>query len=1048
TYLYVADRKNDRIRQITIATAAVTTLAGSGSAGTADHAIPLSATFNEPTGIAVDAAGTVYVTDFGGNKVRKIAVTAGVAGAVTSLGGSATFSGPYGVDVDGAGNVYVTEQTSHLVRVISASGSVSILAGVSGTAGSSEGTGLAASFNQPSGITLHPSGVAYVTHYENAATGNKIRKINLTGYRLTGSLPAGLSFNASTGVISGTPLGLQVAAASSVSAFNYYGSASTALSVAVGLDPVFAAADATVLEVGSFTAAGLLGDLRLGFAPAPGSILTLVNNTGSSPIVGTFTGLAEGSVLTTTYGGESYSFILSYTGGTGNDITLARYLISDGTPDPFYQAAHGLKLSNGYLYDSAIDAKGRWFGVGFFDTYDKLAAKGLLCLKADGTMDTAFHANLGSGFKHGVQVTPFTVLFRRNGKILIGGQFDSLNDVLIKRSIVCLNPDGTPDTAFNEKLNAFPRQFGYRALGEQADGKIVGGVLTGVQRLNADGTVDSAFGNPDFSPAQKVLSLAFQPDGKILLGGKGVLKRLNPDGTADTAFNTALGSGFSSDKDLVAIRVAPGGTIWVGGNFTTFNQTTVPGMVPLNPDGTLNSALLAAFAPALAGNSSVTISDFLFQSDGKMVVGGYFLKFDGRSSSGLFRLNADGSPDSQFTTRLGKGFNAAVKTVAMRATGELMVGGSFREVNGQKASGIAQLSTGGSLSPATQIVTGTYRGTLTPTSAFTTTGVSGTVSYTISPTLPSGLVLAPATGVISGIPTAVLTTPTSFTVTATGATGGTATSTVTLSVAKAWLTVTANSVARPFGRANPTFSASITGQTEASPTVISSSGAPSFTCAATATSALGSYPITPGLGTLAAANYRFQFVSGSLTVDKAAQTLTIAPLATSVPLKDLGSVNLSASSSGGLPVTLSLELGSAATLSGSVGGYSLTGIGQTGSVTLRASQAGNDNYHAAQDVLVSFSVIKLNQTLSFAAPANPFVGAAPFSLAATANSSLPVSFTLVSGPAQLEGSTITLTGAGTVVVRASQAGDENYNEATALDRSFTVAPLAIPTLTG
>jgi uncharacterized delta-60 repeat protein len=1047
TYLYVADRKNHRIRQITIATAAVTTLAGSGSAGTADHANPLSATFDEPTGIAVDAAGQIYVTDFGGNKVRKIAVTAGVAGPVTSLGGSATFSGPYGVDVDGAGNVHVTEQTGHLVRVISPSGSVSTLAGVSGTAGSSEGIGLAATFNQPSGIAIHPNGVAYITHYDNAATGNKIRKINLNGYRLTGSLPAGLSFNASTGVISGTPLGIQLASAFSVSAFNYYGSASTALSVAVGLDPVFAAADTTVLEVGSFVATGVLGDLRLGFVPAPGSILTLVNNTGSSPIVGTFTGLPERSLLTATYGGESYSFILSYAGGTGNDITLTRYIVSDGTPDPFYQAAHGSKLGRPSINNSAIDAKGRWFGVGVFDTYDQLAARGLLCLKADGTPDTAFHANLGTGFKHVHQAYPKTLVFRRNGKILIGGQFSSLNDVPIIRSVVCLNPDGTPDTAFNEKLNALPHQFGYNALGEQADGKIVGDFSTGVRRLNLDGTVDAAFGNPSPFPDRKVLSIAVQPDGKILIGGKGALKRLNPDGTADTAFNTALGSGFSSDKDVLAIRVAPGGTIWVGGNFTTFNQTTVPGMVPLNPDGTLNSALLAAFAPALAGNSSVTILDFLFQADGKIVVAGSFGKFDGRSSGGLFRLNADGSPDSQFTTRLGKGFNAAVITVAMRATGELVVGGSFREVNGQTAVGIAQLSTGGSLSPATQIATGTYFRILTPTSAFTVTGVSGTVSYTISPKLPGGLFVDAATGVISGSPTAVLTTPTNFTVTAKGATGGTATSTVTLTVAKALLTVTAKSVERPFGRTNPKFSARVTGQTESSRTVVSYSGAPSFTCAATVTSPLGSYPITVGPGTLAAANYNFEFVSGSLTVDKAAQTLTIAPLATSVPLKDLGSVNLSASSSGGLPVTLSLEPGSAATLSGSVGGYSLTGIGQTGSVTLRASQAGNDNYHAAQDVLVSFNVIKLNQTLSFAAPANPFAGAAPFSLAATANSSLPVSFTLVSGPAQLEGSIITLTGEGTVVVRASQAGDENYNEATALDRSFTVAPPDIPTLT-
>ena len=324
TYLYVADRSNNRVRKITIASAAVATLAGSGSAGIADNANPLNATFNEPTGIAVDAAGNVYVTDFGGNKVRKIAVTAGVAGAVTTLGSSATFNGPYGVDVDGAGNVYVTEQTGQLIRMISPSGSVSTLAGVSGTAGSAEGIGLAATFNQPSGIAIHPNGIAYITHYTNAATGNKIRRINLTGYRLTGTLPAGLSFNGTTGVISGTPTGTQEPLAFTVSAWNYQGSASTTLTVGVSIDPVFPTAGDSVLVVSGFVAGGVLGDLSLDFVPAPRLVLTLVNNTGSSAISGTFAGLPERSVLITTVGGNTFHFQISYKGGTGNDITLTR----------------------------------------------------------------------------------------------------------------------------------------------------------------------------------------------------------------------------------------------------------------------------------------------------------------------------------------------------------------------------------------------------------------------------------------------------------------------------------------------------------------------------------------------------------------------------------------------------------------------------------------------------------------------------------------------------------------------------------------------------
>ncbi|MEY4243513.1 MAG: hypothetical protein RLZZ245_1098 [Verrucomicrobiota bacterium] len=385
THLYVADRKNNRIRKITIASAAVTTLAGSGTAGATDHASPLSATFNEPTGIAVDAAGNLYVTDYVGNKVRKITMTAGVAGAVTTLGGSATFSAPYGVDVDGAGHVYVTEHASHLIRMISPAGTVTTLAGVSGVAGSAEGIGTAATFNQPSGISIHPDGVAYLTHYANAATGHKIRKMNLTGYKLTGTLPAGLTFNATSGVISGVPTGTK--ASLTVTAWNYYGIATTALTVSIGIDPVFSAPDQTLRAADGFAADNReFGNLVVGFIPAPGLILTVVNNTGSSPVSGMFSGLPEGSWVSTIAGGDTFWFRLSYTGGTGNDITLTRIgnpqqmvYSSSGpyTPFVYTNPATGLSATtatlNGFVNPNGFITAAR-FEYGMTTSYGSSAA--------------------------------------------------------------------------------------------------------------------------------------------------------------------------------------------------------------------------------------------------------------------------------------------------------------------------------------------------------------------------------------------------------------------------------------------------------------------------------------------------------------------------------------------------------------------------------------------------------------------------------------------------------------------------------------------------
>src|SRR4029077_9780031 len=69
------------------------------------------------------------------------------------------------------------------------------------------------------------------------------------------------------------------------------------------------------------------------------------------------------------------------------------------------------------------------------------------------------------------------------------------------------------------------------------------------------------------------------------------------------------------------------------------------------------------------------------------------------------------------------------------------------------------------------------------------------------------------------------------------------------------------------------------------------------------------------------------------------------------------------------------------------------------------------------------------------------VGAAPFTVSATASSGLPVSFSIVSGPATIAGSTVTVTGAGTVTVGASQGGNANYAAATPVEQSFTVTPV-------
>ena len=191
--VYVADAGNNRICVVN-PSGVTKTLAGSGGAG-ANDGTGISATFNNPTGVAVDASGNVYVADFLNNLIRKIApggvVTTlagtGAIGSDNGAGTSASFYFPNSLAVDASGNVYVTDDINNLIRQITPDGTVSTLAG-SGMPGSQNGVGTAATFNDPAGIAVDPTGNLYVADANN----NLIRKISPGGMVTTvaGSVPA------------------------------------------------------------------------------------------------------------------------------------------------------------------------------------------------------------------------------------------------------------------------------------------------------------------------------------------------------------------------------------------------------------------------------------------------------------------------------------------------------------------------------------------------------------------------------------------------------------------------------------------------------------------------------------------------------------------------------------------------------------------------------------------------------------------------------------------------------------------------------------------
>lgn len=173
--LYVADWGNHTIRKMT-PDRIVTTLAGTaGSPGDADG-VGAAARFKNPRGVTVDAAGNVYVADTGNHTIRKISpqgvvsTLAGQAkdrGSANGSGPGARFDSPNALTVDGAGQVYVADTGNHTIRQISPAGQVTTLAGQPGSPGSADGSALKAKFNQPSGASVGAAGHVYVGDYGN-----------------------------------------------------------------------------------------------------------------------------------------------------------------------------------------------------------------------------------------------------------------------------------------------------------------------------------------------------------------------------------------------------------------------------------------------------------------------------------------------------------------------------------------------------------------------------------------------------------------------------------------------------------------------------------------------------------------------------------------------------------------------------------------------------------------------------------------------------------------------------------------------------------------
>ncbi len=183
--VYISDRWNNCIRKIS-SSGIITTIAGNNAPGyTADGVAATTSRLNFPTGLAVDGGGNIIITDGDNNRVRKVS-TAGIITTIAGIGipshfgdngpaTSAILNEPSAVAIDVAGNIFIADQNNHVIRKINTSGIISRFAGSASPGFSGDlGQATAAQLAFPSGVAVDPSGNLYIADYINS----RIRKVN------------------------------------------------------------------------------------------------------------------------------------------------------------------------------------------------------------------------------------------------------------------------------------------------------------------------------------------------------------------------------------------------------------------------------------------------------------------------------------------------------------------------------------------------------------------------------------------------------------------------------------------------------------------------------------------------------------------------------------------------------------------------------------------------------------------------------------------------------------------------------------------------------
>jgi uncharacterized delta-60 repeat protein len=414
-----------------------------------------------------------------------------------------------------------------------------------------------------------------------------------------------------------------------------------------------------------------------------------------------------------------------------------------------------------------VQPDGKILVGGAFTSFNGVARNNFVRLNADGSADAAFMANLGSGFNFGVT----DIALQNDGKIVVIGHFSSLNGVT-RVGLARLNADGTADTAFMTNVGTgFLNSVGNpNKCVLQPDGKIIvvgsfsfykGVEKNSIIRFNSDGTVDSTFStgeglkDDDMGEYGYVLGVALQADGKIVIAGRfdtynrdyvtaggasghGGLVRLTSTGALDTAFKAGIGQGLRYTdfyEGLQSVSVLSDGRILVGMAHDTVWNNVNRGtrlLLCLSTSGAVDAT------DANLGGSLQGVAGTFQLSDGTILVSSYGNAYNGNTRNFIFKLNSNLTEDTSFYTNMSPALNNIVFAYAQSGT-NLFIGGLFTTFKGSTANRIVRVRTDGTAIAGTPTSWAETIGGVTfdATAAQAVTHASGLTTASTSQTVPN-----------------------------------------------------------------------------------------------------------------------------------------------------------------------------------------------------------------------------------------------------------------------------------------------------------------------